>query len=882
MKTISNEVLSLFKSNTKQNAKIVVTPITGNAFELTESDILSGGFKLNCSSISGGTVELGSVIASEFNLTLENYDNRFSNAKFEGARLFVSVGVNSSEENNVPLGYFTVDEVSKGKNTVSIAALDNMVKFDKIIPSNFWVDENTGNLNNINVSELVSSACTDCGVVLKTDLSTLVNHNYNVVSAPQSDNLTYRQLLSWCCQIMGVCALIDVDGKLVLKWYTDSGVELSTGDRYESVIDENQIALTKLMITVADKTYTSGTGNYAVDLTGNMLVQINPQEMLDNIYQTVGGLSYYPFTASTVPLPQLEPLDKIIIIGKDGKSYPTIITDWTFTLNAVTAIAGQGASETKRKYSAASPFTTAQSFIIEQNKKDIKNEIDSKIEQTRTSILLEVGGTYATQESVNSSLQITADAITAEVTRAKNQESSLSSQIQQNAESINLRVKKTELSGEVSSQIEQKADSIRLKASKISWQASKSSMTEEGVLTAQNADIKGKITATTLVLDGCKISSDDIDGLPTMPDTSLFISVDGAITEVTDAETIKQIQAGTYTGSSPYFSVSNKGLLVAANAVVKGKIYATEGEFTGKVTANSGSIGGLTIEKDCLYRKDGSNVHSFYLNQAESEVISAGAFAGLKTRFYLEYGSKKTNCIFSSEQQENGENKDWLYIYGDKLIISATIDCFNSISSTFYGNVYTTEGGTSLQTQINGKAPSSHTHSNYALTTHTHSGYAASSHTHSIANITNLQTTLNGKASKGHTHGNTMLWSGYNFLTSEGNKIAKIDLGKKISEQNIGIVLVFAPCTLTSTGGFDSVTPYFYQSFFIPKDFIPSSDCKIMSFGLHYEKFNLNGNKILKIYNDKIEGYTTNNASGTSNGITYNNKRFVLIKVYGV
>lgn len=903
MKTISNEVLSLFKSNTKQNAKIVVTPITGNAFELTESDILSGGFKLNCSSISGGTVELGSVIASEFNLTLENYDNRFSNAEFEGAKLFVSVGVNSSEENNVPLGYFTVDEVSKGKNTVSIAALDNMVKFDKIIPLNFWADENTGNLNNINVSELVSSACTDCGVVLKTDLSTLVNHNYNVVSVPQSDNLTYRQLLSWCCQIMGVCALIDADGKLVLKWYTNSGVELSTGDRYESVIDENQIALTKLMITVADITYTSGTGNYVVDLTGNMLVQINPQEMLDNIYQTVGGLSYYPFTASTVPLPQLEPLDKIIIIGKDGKSYPTIITDWTFTLNAVTAIAGQGASETKRKYSAASPFTTAQSFIIEQNKKDIKNEIDSKIEQTRTSILLEVGGTYATQESVNASLKLNADAITAEVKRAKDQESSLSTLIQQNAESINLRVTKTELSGEVSSQIEQKADSIRLKASKISWQASKSSMTEEGVLTAQNADIKGKITATELKLDGCKISSSDIDGLPTMPDTSLFISVDGAITEVTDAEAIKQIQAGTYTGSSPYFSVSNKGLLVAANAVVKGKIYATEGEFTGKVTANSGSIAGLTIEKDCLYRKDGSNSYSFYLNQAESEVISAGAFASLKTRFYLAYGSDHGNCIFSSEQQENGENKDYLFIYGDAVEIHASINCLNSISaSSFYGDVYTTEGGRSLQTQINGKAPSNHTHS----------GYAASSHTHSIANITNLQTTLNGKAPSNHTHSNYALTShlhnnvdllnnsaGYYMgltgsVASSAQRQSVNFTGGKISEKSTtGIVLVFKYYDYETTNASQD-NPYICR--YIPKSIIPASGCIEITVSMNSLNYGIFGCKKLRIYDNKIEGtkynghgfndtnagYTPSNYKGTSAGVKYDNKKFRLYKVIAV
>nr|DAE14222.1 MAG TPA: endosialidase chaperone [Siphoviridae sp. ct0uL16] len=500
------------------------------------------------------------------------------------------------------------------------------------------------------------------------------------------------------------------------------------------------------------------------DTGAELKIENNPyvnQTVCDDLYATFNGVVYSPFTASKTCFDPCAELGDWVIIGNQVRSV-LYKQSLTFGIDFRANIEAPGKDETEDEYPYLTEIQKLQRRDEELKKytDEAKNEIDSKIEQTRTSILLEVGGTYATQESVNASLKFNADAITAEVKRAKDQESSLSSRIQQNVDSILLRVTKTELSGEVSSQIEQKADSIRLKASKISWQASKSSMTEDGVLTAQGADIKGIITATKLVLDGCKISSDDIDGLPTMPDTSLFISVDGAITEVTDEETIKQIQAGTYTGSSPYFSVSNKGLLVAANAVVKGKIYATEGEFTGKVTANSGSIGGLTIEKDCLYRVNNSGTHTFYLNQAESKTISISAFSGLKTRFYLGYGSKHYNCIFASEQQENGENKDWLYIYGDKLIISAPIDCYNSISaSSFYGQVYTTKDGTSLQTQINGKADAGHTHSNYALTTHTHSGYAASSHTHSIANITNLQTTLDGKASKSHAH------SGYALLT---------------------------------------------------------------------------------------------------------------------
>lgn len=628
MHSISSEALALFKEHAKQTAKISVTPKSGNSFVLTEADILTNGFKLNRSSVSGGTVELGSVIASELDLTLENYNERFQGTAFEGAKLFVSACViDGLTEYPVDFGYFTVDEVLKGKNAITITALDRMVKFDKEIEADFFTDNPNDtfdiideNLNKIyadsetklvwkfyssdkTVSELVKRICYFCGIRLKTDLSTLPNHDYTVVSIPQTDGLTYRHLLSWCCQIMGVCAYMDSDGTLVLKWYSESGVELDVGDRYDSVISENSIVLNRLTITVADKTYTSGTGSYAIDLTGNMLVQTNPQEMLDNLCSAIGGLTYIPFTAEAVPFPQLEPLDKINIIDKNGNIYPTIITNWTFSLNNSTILAGQGISETKNNYAAAAPFTPAQSFVIEKKSNEIKDEFDSKIEQTRTSILLEVSGKYATGEEVSSALKVTneaitsevsraqsaesglsssisqnAEAITAEVTRATNAESSMSTLIQQNADNILLRVTKKDLSdevaSEVASEIEQSADTIRLKASKIVWQSDKSSMTEEGVLTAQGANITGNITAKSLVLDGCKISTSDIDGLPTTPDMSLYIKVgdDG------------KIGTGTFANdgnSDKAFKVSSDGLLQAKNAVIYGTVYASGGEVGG-------------------------------------------------------------------------------------------------------------------------------------------------------------------------------------------------------------------------------------------------------------------------------------------------------------
>jgi hypothetical protein len=116
------------------------------------------------------------------------------------------------------------------------------------------------------------------------------------------------------------------------------------------------------------------------------------------------------------------------------------------------------------------------------------------------------------------------------------------------------------------------------------------------------------------------------------------------------------------------------------------------------------------------------------------------------------------------------------YAEGDQVYESGAFYRFNAyIGAAGYGPIthpaaWTMIGGSSgggvtlpigisdvtlLQTALDGKASSTHTHSvsdvsglQTAL-----DGKAASSHTHSISNVTNLQTTLDGKASTTHTHG---------------------------------------------------------------------------------------------------------------------------------
>ena len=89
--------------------------------------------------MSGNRIEIGSVIASELTLVLDNSDGKYDDVVFEGAELFVRVGVKkwdaktweNADFHFVPFGYFTVDETPRKLRSITLSALDRMMLFDK-------------------------------------------------------------------------------------------------------------------------------------------------------------------------------------------------------------------------------------------------------------------------------------------------------------------------------------------------------------------------------------------------------------------------------------------------------------------------------------------------------------------------------------------------------------------------------------------------------------------------------------------------------------------------------------------------------------------------------------------------------------------------------
>ena len=102
-----------------------------------------------------------------------------------------------------------------------------------------------------------------------------------------------------------------------------------------------------------------------------------------------------------------------------------------------------------------------------------------------------------------------------------------------------------------------------------------------------------------------------------------------------------------------------------------------------------------------------------------------------------------------------------------------------------------------------------------------------------------------------------------------------ITLAEAVSAQRHGIVLAF--CAYNETED----TNYNWQSFFVPKQLVAISTSG-HTFTLSLGKFTYIGTKYLYINDTSISGHADNSLTGSANGITYANNKFVLRYVIGV
>lgn len=422
----SSALQKLFTDGNRQVCRITVTPLSGTPFVLTEEKIYS--LTIDRYSATGEELTLGSCVSSEINLSLNNQDYSLNQYQFAGAILDVQVGVADWSLDNptvqyINVGRFTVDEAPRMLQTINIVGLDNLALFDKY--SNL-----TGSTT---IGTLITTICNRCGVAFDYPLSGRGIPNLTAtVKIPEDDNITYRQLLIWACQLCGAIGYIDYLGRFTLDVYQANNtstvqpiVTLSPSVRYSSDVAENSITITGIEAHIngneepyRDENYQDG---YVISIENKLLDEENIQEIVNGIGSVYNGFSYTPYNANVKSMPWLMPASAINYVAKqyvDGNgqlltetddvlstengntivtqgrpveveeiTLKSIVTNVTFTLNGGTVVAGKGKTAENKGYASTGYLTPQQQTIVDNLKDDVENDTKDQVNLAKRTLL---------------------------------------------------------------------------------------------------------------------------------------------------------------------------------------------------------------------------------------------------------------------------------------------------------------------------------------------------------------------------------------------------------------------------------------------------------------------------------------------------------------
>lgn len=393
--SITSDAIEQFKSGARQYAELAFDiPGEEHSITLTEKNIKMHGLSIEMMSITGNEFELGTMCSSMVNIKLDreskveigNNPHKIDDFVYNGAKVDVSIGVyvgNSIEY--CKFGKYKIDEVEVSKDVITLVGLDSMMDFNKPCNTNNNLIFHEGDT----ISNAIKSICQHCNVTVETeDLRNLINRLTVIENIPEGiKNMSCRQVLMQLLALNGCSGRFDSNGKFRITPYVYDDTRITKGDRYSSKLSESSIEITGIRLINARGDISSagntGEDSYTIEIQNDFITSSSQTVVnqlwsyLSEEYYGVYNTNYLPYSATTVSLPHIRPLNKIYIDDVNGNPKGTIITNYLFQLNNSTKLEAKGISKIQKSYGKRPDLTRAQTRIVQQTVANINPETSS-------------------------------------------------------------------------------------------------------------------------------------------------------------------------------------------------------------------------------------------------------------------------------------------------------------------------------------------------------------------------------------------------------------------------------------------------------------------------------------------------------------------------
>lgn len=205
----------------------------------------------------------------------------------------------------IPIGRYRVTSCKQQGSKWSVEAHDGLYSADKTYTPGISFP--------CTVFDVECEICNQLGIGLPTEKSL-------IVLTKAVEGATQREMLGYCASLDGgKFAVLDRNGNLVHRWYTDSGYEITSGRSDEPETAQSDIIYTQISCSVDNDT------TYYFGSIGRCMGFANPyitQSKLDSIGDNLIGFTYRPMTINhRLGDPRLDVWDIVTVTQFNGTKY---------------------------------------------------------------------------------------------------------------------------------------------------------------------------------------------------------------------------------------------------------------------------------------------------------------------------------------------------------------------------------------------------------------------------------------------------------------------------------------------------------------------------------------------------------------------------------
>lgn len=362
MRDISNRFKNEQNNDNRNYLKYAdITLTDGTIINLTNADFWSNGMKFEDSVSDDNVFKIGSANINTLNLSINNFDGKYTDYDFTDATVICYVGIELESEDTSALLDTTGDKIldttgneiivhknaliekirictmtvidTPYQNTtiIELQCEDNMRKFDR--------DYSASKLRYpATRKQIIQDACKVCGVTL--DTLNFYQDSYQIPARPDDEALTFRQVIAWVCQIGCQYARCDKYGRLTIKWYDTeiadaNRVVIKSTNGFTPNLDDvviTGVQVTEYLESTSENeeasSYLYGEEGYVLKISENKLIPQGTGEVVASIIgEKCVGMSFRPFETECLTDIVLEAGDAVLITDRKGKKYKSFLTN---------------------------------------------------------------------------------------------------------------------------------------------------------------------------------------------------------------------------------------------------------------------------------------------------------------------------------------------------------------------------------------------------------------------------------------------------------------------------------------------------------------------------------------------------------------------------